>query len=80
MKWGTMQEKLVEKGDIVETKRWGLAPVLYVEYENDLNWYTYTIETEYGQKRLQNDGFVFKGGKVVKRPVYLKNNTKSKLK
>lgn len=73
MKWGTMQQKLANKGEIVDTKRWGIVRILSIEFENDLNWFTYTISTEFGQKRIQNDDFVFKGGRVVKHKIIPNN-------
>jgi hypothetical protein len=55
MKWGQMKIKMAAKGQVIDTKKYGACKVVLAEYNPNLNWWEYVIETEFGNKRITND-------------------------
>lgn len=62
MTYGKMRKQLYNVGDIVNDRSYGECEVLSVAYDNQLNFMTYTLNTEFGNKVRTNDVLTSKAG------------------
>lgn len=55
MTYDKMRKQLFEVNEIVIDNLYGSCVVVKVEYDNQLNFMTYTIRTEFGEKARTNN-------------------------